>query len=255
MGESFYYTNVELLGNDEYSSFPVIVLKGEDEITSYSIIHRFKNNGEYEYAVIGKVFAESLVESLRDYKEFIMMLSNLFRTNNKRSRNELLSELKLTKFFKQVLFTQEGYDLITGKHLYTNGEIQKTIMPRTSIEEGTIVFDSTYEEVKESKVTGMINESGVPTEIKLFDTFDKYDENYFVNQKDFMKMETKEAASFVSDNYSKILSYINSNYPSFYRNATSIKEFETQEEKIAYMAQLLDVLQEAQFGDKYTRHF
>lgn len=253
MGDKFNYANVDYMGNDDYANFPIIVLKGNDGVSSYSIVHRFSNNGQLDYAVIGKVFAESLIESIHDYKDFISLLSALFKTSDKKRRSELLDEVKTSNFFKQVLFTQEGFDLISGKHFYTNGDIQKTIVTANAEQDGVLVLDSLYSEVSENKVQNFQNEKGVITEIKPFDSFEKYESNYFVNRKDFMNMSPREASLFVSDHYNKMINYINNNYPSFSRNASDISSFETQEEKIAYMAQLLDVLYDAQFGEKYSR--
>jgi len=255
VGDKFNYKNAKNISDVIYYDFPIIILKDENESISYNIIHKFQTENGLDYAVIGKIFAESLIEKANDYKEFVQMLSELFSEPDLIKKRKLERKIKLSRYFKYVLFTQEGYDLIKGKHLFTEGEISKTVLTNSYEEDGNLIFDKTLIVAPENKVTGIRNEKGRVTNIEYFDSFDKYEENYFINSIDLNNLSEETSAEYVRVNYSRILEYIKQNFSSFYKNISKPIDNMTPEEKIAHMAQVLEVLHTAQFGEMKSKTF
>lgn len=255
MGDVFNYKNAKKISLVPYYDFPIIILKDEDDRISYSIIHKFESNEGIDYAVIGKVFAESLTDTAKDYKEFVGILSDLFTERDLKKRYEILHKLKLSRYFKYVLFTQEGYDLIKGKHLFTNGKISKTVLADAYEENGNLVFSNAFTESTENKVSEIKHENGRTTHIEYFDSFEKYEENYFINSRDLNNLSEESSADYVRNNYSRIVNYIKQNFSSFYNNILRTNEGMTPEERMMYMSQILAVLHTAQFGENNTKNF
>lgn len=94
------------------------------------IIHKFLRNSERDYIVIGKIKEDKL--TVLDDNQFCnwMLMCNDISMNYKKplvNKEGIFNYFLFHDISEQVLFTLEGYDLLTNKFKYTNFIINRTV--------------------------------------------------------------------------------------------------------------------------------
>ena len=121
----------------------ILSLKNDDNSISRFLVYKYEKEEEKDYLVIGNVDKLYYSEKIELLKRIIKEIKELLKIENKEQFYEKLKTFKNLPGINEILFTQEGFDLLNGKHMINN-EIPKTINIEYEIEDN-IIFGNTYE--------------------------------------------------------------------------------------------------------------
>lgn len=183
------------------------------------IMHEFVKNNKKDYVVLGKLKDEQSTLSGMEYVDWLVIARKLI-TNYK--FKSLPNNFEYEKFLKHniisnILFTREGYDLITNKFIYTNNLIDRSIIVKTSCKPDRILY--------ESPVDGSILSNENFFDIKYLD------KNYFFTKRQINRMEKRNFVKYIKNNLKKInnIASIDSNF------CRIVKTIKKPEEKISFI--------------------
>lgn len=202
------------------SSFPIITADYNGEKRSF-LLFRFSNNGLPNYLVIGVLKKDLLIEkdSLIKWLGVLKELIEFGKTpDNLNFYHEKIAQLKNSRYFEGILYSQEGYDLINGKqHYIAGGLICRTILiPCKVLMDGSIVFKNEVVFNGENQFL-----SGEP-----FKEYQDYEDNYFLNIYEYRLMSYYSILKYVEDNAERLMKKANLN--------------SIEAKNLDYLAQVLD---------------
>lgn len=215
--------------NNLVESFPIISFSYQNEEKRF-LLFRFSNNGIPNYAVIGLV-KENIAF---DRESFLNWLQNLYQLIVSRPNSDRINLLKIfreSNYSKNILYTQEGFDLINGKQYFTvGGLISRTVLVSCHVcEDQSIEF---YNEVKGNTYNQFLNGD-------LFQDYENYEQNYFLNYTEYHTMAYCNVLEYVQYNRNRLLKMAN------------IKNHSVD---VHYLIQLLDSYLANGLSEGYSRH-
>lgn len=157
------------------SSFPIIIVKINDQIRKL-LVYKFTGEHFSNYAVLG-ILDEDLTIERESFVRWLESLSYLIHLNPRNgideSYNLILSNFKNNYYARHILYTQEGYDLITNKPSFSpTGSVQRTVMLDIKYDQGIILFGNEC----------FFDETNKVLENGFFHSFEEYERNYFLNR-------------------------------------------------------------------------
>lgn len=186
-----------------YASFPVLSFKiepGDNLLMCLLLIYDKPN-----YIVLGRLH-QSFIPKLEDkeYQEWLTILKSMINFNllNGNTKTEIeyiknMNALCNSFIADKIDWTQEGFDLISGKyHFVSNGRIERTIQVSSQVKNQSICFDNSYLELKNHNKDGS------------FLPLTNYMKNYFLNMGDIQHMTDEQVHSYALFNRKRIADYI-----------------------------------------------
>lgn len=199
-------------------AFPIISLNYQNKNRLF-LLFQFVNNGIPNYIVLGMfeenipLDRESLLLWLRNLCDLIMCRSGY------QEKEDKLETFKNSSYFNQILFSQEGFDIINGKQYFTSGGL----ISRTIIVPCHVCDDRTIE-FKNEIVTEEYNQF---LDGDFFRKYEDYEQNYFLNFQEYHTMSYLNVLEYVKLNYKRLAKKENLNV-------------DDQRDNLEYFVQLLD---------------
>lgn len=191
----------------------------------FVIVHEFTKNDVRDYVVLGKLKDMPNVLSGVEYVEWLVNIRKLIKNYKTR---DTPNNFNFDKFLKSnitsnILFTKEGYDLITNKFKYLNNELDRTVKFKTSCREGRLL----YEPPADANVLSNRNFHGI-----------EYLQNhYFFTKEQVKKIERINFIKYVKANFNKI-----NNIPKTDPNFSGIvKGYNNPDQKIDFIMQYIAI--------------
>ena len=180
-------------------AFPILSVKywGEERRL---LLFRFTNNGLPNYAVVG-LLKKDLVFDRRAFLQYLEALYTLimYRPNGEANQDYFhrLDHFKHSMYFDQILYSQEGFDLINGKQHFTRGGLlNRTVLVSCHVnEDRTILFDN---DMKFDEYNKFLDGD-------FFKSYDDYEANYFLNYAEYHTMSYFNVLDYVRFNSSRLL--------------------------------------------------
>lgn len=248
-----------IIQNDDiYKSLPILTLKGQNDEIANLLIYKFNTQSEENYIVLGKINDKEMKNNAKNIisllKTIISILNMEVNLDNYKQYKMQLEELCSNKLFKEILFTQEGFDLLNKKQFFVqNGLIARTIGIDVIFNNGDLEVGNNFFSVNEEcKVRYIKSEHGKIKTIEDFDTWDKYSNLYFVNKSDLEGMTVKLAYTFSKNNYKRMLNFIRLFHSSWIDNHLTEDITDDKNKLMSFILQLLDVVFDFQ-NSKLTR--
>lgn len=181
-----------------------------------------KDESKSNYIVIGKIkyldngnnikLYELLRGFLHDLEELISLQSEIKEDiSNYLIYSQQLERIELSTMMKHILFTQEGFDFISGKNLFSKSSIPRTVSVECDLGE-EIIFGNKYDLDKTYKVSGVNSDYGIRL-IEFFDTWETYKSLYFLNAYDLQVFDVSGIEMYTKFNYARLLNFFKSNFP------------------------------------------
>lgn len=234
------YKDIKILENSKISNgFPVMLVQNSLGEQEELLLHCFQKDAKPDYLIIGK-FAQNRrpnLKSVQDIEWFRLikaLIQNKSLQTNYDSYLKAISALTTYSMTNSILFTQEGYDLLTGKFLFTkDGKIQRTVQLDCITQGESLLFGNKYYSVNHDNKVKTAN---------LFDSFQKYQDEYFMNNSDLENMNAETAQAYAIMNNRRMLKYMQKIQPNW-QDGHYDKTLERNPTKIGdYSLQLLDVV-------------
>lgn len=244
------YKNTTLQEDKLLTNFPILLglnLEGKPEGL---LLHRFKSDGQPDYLIIGKFQKDKLPSfSNKLDKAWFEQIQNLVQDKTLQTDYNAFTKesQRLTTYpiMNNIDFTQEGYDLLTGKFLYTKeGKMQRTIQLECITEGDSLIFGKNYYPVnKQNKVK----------DIALFAPWHQYQDNYFMNEEDLCNLDDETSKIYALINNRRLLNYMKRLQPDWIEGHYD-KSIEKNQTRIGnYALQLLDVVTSFQEEKQYRK--
>lgn len=221
------------------SNFPIMLGLNTEGKPEGLLLHCFKINNEPDYIVVGK-FAKNKLPSFSNKldKRWFEQVQHLVQDKDLQADCHAFTKeyLKLKDYpiMNNLLLTQEGFDLLSGKFLYTkNGRIQRTVQLECITDEDNLIFGKKYYPV---------NQQNKLASIALFDTWENYHHSYFMNAKDLENLNKEKAVIYALINNRRMLRYMNEISDGWIGGHYDPKEERVPGRIGAYSLQLLDVV-------------
>lgn len=225
--------------NKLLANFPVLLGTNSEGRPEGLLLHCFKSNGQPDYLVIGKFQKDNL-------PSFNNKLDKLWFEHIQKLVQDKALQTDCNAFVKEsqrlmtypimnnIEFTQEGYDLLTGKFLYTkDGTIQRTVQLECITEGASLTFGKNYYPV---------NHQNKVKNIALFAPWHEYHDNYFMNPEDLYNLNDKTSNTYALINNRRLLNYMKRLQPDWVEGHYD-KSIEKNPSHIgSYSLQLLDVV-------------
>lgn len=219
------YENVK----DENFSIPVFRNEKRREIL---VIHQFVNDEKKDYIVIGRFDAEKLKFSIERVKSWLNIIRSLvtnYKSNCKYRKDDydiLLYKLSCAELTQNFEFTQEGYDLITNKFMFTDNVIERTIHIDNYDHNNELVFDNKYEY--------LVNKDSA------FNNLTYYENNYLFTEKEKARLTLDQILEYTKYNYEKMKKVLANSETSWHKDV--YKQFQEQGLTIEdFFAQMIDI--------------
>lgn len=183
------YENVK---NEDYK----IISFNKSGNPEYFFVHDFENEQGHDYLVVGKYIGKisDLVKRGTVIQATTSVVTNLYKDdpNGLRKYNRYDAAN-----FSDVLFTKEGYDLVTHKFLFTDGNIIRTVKIDQNDYRNTTYYGNKY--------------SSVSTENdELFKPFSYYETKYMFRQEEHENLSFNNFMDYTYANLKKVKSIISS---------------------------------------------
>ena len=188
-----YINNNVINYKNVYSEEYNIISFNNNGKLEYLLVHEFDNNLGHNYLVIGK-FTQNIQNIKVDgviYKNTIKRVIEKYKYNYKELLKNNTYKYYEVAFLKNILFTKEGYDLITHKFLFTNNEIIRTIKIEQNNVDGINYYTNKYYSLEDEQ-----NDS--------FKEFDYYEKFYTLRKEEYENLEINNIFNYVKANYYKI---------------------------------------------------
>ena len=177
-------------------SFPVLSVHYQNEERRI-LLFRFVNNHIPNYIVLG-LFKKDFVLEKSTFLSWLHLLYRLImcRPNQKNEHQTMMEQFKMSFYFDNLLYSQEGFDLINGKQYFTNGGlISRTIFIACHVyEDRTIEFAN---DVQVSFAHQFL-------EGAFFRNYDDFDQNYFLNYQEYHTMFYQKVLEYVEFNRERL---------------------------------------------------
>ena len=207
-------------------AFPIISLNISSSQKKL-LIFRFNRLSIPNYLVIG-VFKDNVSIDRVSFVNWLKDLYALILSNPKEMSfheyHSLLEQVKNSICFKELLYTQEGYDLMNGKEHFTSTgligrtvEVECNVLPDHSIEFGQNV---------------KFNENNQFLDGDFFREYEDYQQNYFLNFHEYHSMSYLNVISFIKINAYRLGNLI--------ENVPNMVSDEWIEQNLVYLIQVLD---------------
>lgn len=181
------------------NSFPIIRINYQN-CKKNLLVFRFYRNSIPNYLVIGE-FKENTFFDKDTFISWLESLNTLIFSNPKEMKVneyfEILNKFKNSRYFNQLLYSQEGFDLINGKEYFTNAgligrtvEVECQILPDRSIE--------FYQNIK-------FNETNQFLEGDFFRQYEDYEKYYFLNFYEYHTMSYLNVISYIKINAQRLM--------------------------------------------------
>ena len=220
------------------SKFIVLSVKNESGNIEAFLVNKFYNNNELDYFIVGKVDELCSLDKINDLKRIISELDELFEEKVSVSEyQKRFEKIKKLAGFDEIKFTQEGYDLLSGKNHYLNNIIPKTLTI-DYVDAENKLFGNTYsvnEDVKVKRVDGEISSK----DIEIFDDWTIYETYYLLNPVDLESTNVESIKFYMEENYYKVINMLNICYPNWTKNHWNTL---TEQEQKDNLVQLADVI-------------
>lgn len=180
-------------------TFPIISVKYLNDERRL-LLFRFTNNGLPNYAVLG-LLKKDFVFDKRAFLQYLASLYALimYRPNGEVNKHylDLLDSFKHSMYFDQILYSQEGFDLINGKQYFTiGGIINRTILISCHVnEDRTILFDN---DMKFDEYNKFLDGD-------FFRDYADYEKNYFLNYAEYHTMSYFNVLDYVRFNSHRLV--------------------------------------------------
>lgn len=193
---------------------------------TYFLVYEFRkydfvNNNLPNYVVLGRFFSKSYENWKNDYVSLSENITSLIRTYllpfdvirtrklhdmnlkkivfNNRSNEDIINNLE---------FTQEGFDLITNKFLFTDGKIERTL-----------IFDNSYNHYDD-----LIKEENS----KYFKPLSYYYYNYFFNDNELNNISLEQVIRYVDFNKLRLENVVIANSSSLQQTYFSLNNWKEE---------------------------
>lgn len=178
--------------NEEYK----IINFNQNQNVEYLLVHDFVNDAGPQYIVVGK-FIGVATEIKKNSVMTNYLIKNITEEykNQEKFRNIMIcNNYEQLSFLHNFLFTKEGYDLVTHKFLFTNGDISRTI----KIEQIRPYYGNQYSPIIEENNN-------------LFFEFDFLENNHWLNEDEFANLPLNNIIAYVNSNFIKVKNIIENN--------------------------------------------
>lgn len=185
-GKVVKYDNVK---NENFSIFNF----NNNGKMEYMLIHDFDTEYGKDYLVIGKFVGDmtDISKNAAVYKEIIKSVITKYKDNKEEIIKYNGDKYYEANIIQNFLFTKEGYDLISHKFLFTNGEILKTIVVEQQEYNGQMYYSNEYHSISDDK-----KEDFMP--------FDYYEKYYTLRQEEFQNLDINNIFAYTRANFYKI---------------------------------------------------
>jgi hypothetical protein len=234
-------TNIIQYQNVTKENFALLnfFMDGKEELL---LVHEFMANDKKDYAVIGKIVGDRSKVSRIKILQWVSIIQDLvtnYKTNKKQEQigyQYSYYKLLLNNITASVKFTQEGYDLITNKFLFTDNKMERTVNINRQVIKDGLIFDNKYNLINEKN---RINQQTAFCDIKY------YDENYFFTPSEKSHLGMDQALAYIRHNPEKLRKALISLDGPWYKNM--YKDFKNKElEMDKFLLQVIDAKMELQ---------
>lgn len=162
----------------------------KDESTHHVVIGKFlaKENSDWKQNYL--VLEEKIMSLINNY----MLPCNLFKKRkfyNMKMKSLIFNNNTNIDIVNKVMFTQEGFDLITNKFLFTEGLIERTL-----------IFDDSFNHYDD-----LVKEEN----FNYFKEIEEYYYNYFLTDNEIKKLSLEQILDYVDYNKSRLENVIIAN--------------------------------------------
>lgn len=189
-------TNVVKYENVTNEAYNIITFNNKRNL-EYMLVHDFDNEFGKNYLVIGK-FTKDITTISKDgavYREIIKKVISKYKDDKQELFKCNSDKYYEATIIQNFLFTKEGYDLVTHKFLFTNGEILRTIKIDQQDFDNTKYYANAYHYVN----------SNVDDVFMPFDYYEKY---YTLRQEEFQNLDINNIFAYTRANFAKIKNVI-----------------------------------------------
>lgn len=206
------------------AAFPIIRVQDQYQNRDL-LIFRFQKNAIPNYLVIGAFKEDTLIER-KTFLEWLKNLNDLIFLNPMESKNEyhnIFNKVKNSIYFNQLLYTQEGFDLLNGKeHFTSTGLISRTVEVECLIlPDRTIEF---YQMIH-------FHENNQFLDGDFFQEYEEYERKYFLNYDEYHTMSYLNVLTYLKLNAQRILGIV---------SVSSYVDEDWIDANIGYLVQILD---------------
>ncbi len=197
------------------------------------LIHEFTQENRQNYVVVGKLKKDhtTILRGADNLKWLVTTckLVTAYKDKKNSSKRYEYENFLNSDITNKINFTKEGYDLITNKFKYLDGEIDRTIALETSSKSGRLRYE----------ISEVISD-------KDFYSIEYLDNNYFFTDKQINKISKRNFVNYIRDNMTKI-NKIAIQDNDFTRNMQNLK---TPNEKVMYVMQYLAINSDKEKGNR-----
>lgn len=180
------------------ATFPVIRVQEQGKVYNL-LIFRFQRSSIPNYLVIG-AFKDGVSIDLKTFAPWLKDLNALIFSNPREDRRGFQESLKRVTnswYFSQLLYTQEGYDLINGKEYFVNaGLLARTVEVDCQVlEDGTIEFQPSMRFNLENQFL----------KGSFFREYKDYEAQYFLSNREYSTMSYLDVLAYMKLNANRLL--------------------------------------------------
>lgn len=211
------------------------------------IIYEFIKNDVKDYIVIGKLLKEYIGDRKIRYIDWVALTNRLIKNQNlKDDKRTILRNFEYHKFLdhdvtKTILFTKEGYDLITNKFLYTNSEIERTV-------DFNVIYSNDGEIRYDVKP---FLDKYLQKEDIFFKPIEELENNYFLSDSQLKSMSEDNFLRYIKDNQGKLIRLLKANR----RYREEFEKLKTDAERINYLMQIMSIMERQYEMDKGEKSY
>lgn len=178
-------------------SFPIVLLIINNQLRK-ALVYKFTNNNRENYILLGIVNSSERVEK-EQFERWLQVLNYLIHYDITNGLTEsyvsLLRLFRNSLFTRNVLFTQEGYDIITNKEAFSpKKEVIRTVSIDLLPNNDGIAFSNSCS----------FNDSNKALSTGFFNDFYTYESSYFLNPVEINEWGYQNALDYAKFNSGRL---------------------------------------------------